>query len=143
MNDLTEQDFSIIGGALLAAVAAGMWMQFIGIGTGVSTFIDFLLILAFIGTALVAYTASTRFDGRIQRGLTVMSIGTGIYGLTYWAGYLLNYWAGYSWAATTAPPIVGLGSHVWHLFFNTVTFTAATVIAYGLFIFFQTEDSAN
>jgi hypothetical protein len=126
---MKQQDRRVILGGVVIAVLAGLWSHFMGIGPEVDAFIDFLTVIAVLGSVAFIYLGRDLLGGDTARNLEVIGIGLSLYVLTYWASY--------HWDIVGNPAWLGFSAPGWSVFFGLMTLATFGMVVYGFYLFWE------
>jgi hypothetical protein len=126
---MKNHDKYVIVSGVGTAVIAGFWAHLMGIGTEVDAFIDFLTIIAILGSVSFIYLGRDMLGGDTARNLEIIGIGLSLYVITYWASY--------RWSIADNPAWLGVTAQGWDMFFGLMTLATFGLVAYGFYLFWQ------
>lgn len=136
---MNRTDRYVIGGGILVALLAGIWVQLIigpelaagvyGTETAVAlidNMIDFFTVITTFAAFLIVYKAGQLLGGDLGRGLDIIGVGLLLYVPTYWMSY--------RWSIEGSPQWLGMTTGFWSLLFGFLTLFLFGFIAYGFYI---------
>jgi hypothetical protein len=132
-------DKGVVGGGVLVALLAGIWVHII-VGPAISSgsiqtadaislvddILDFFTLMFALLSVGAVYRARDLLGGAMGRGLNMIGVGLLFFALTYWPSY--------RWGMEGSPEWLGMTTGAWSMFFSFASLTAFAFIAYGFFL---------
>lgn len=136
---MNNRDIWIVGGAVLVAIFAGIWVHII-VGAGgydtdvavslIDDILDYFTLVAAVTALGLVYQARAAYGGDMARSLAMIGVGLLLYVPTYWVSY--------RWAIEGNPLWFGMTTGFWSLLFGLLTIFTFGYVAYGFYLMWHT-----